>query len=94
MSADDPVAVLLAASRRAHALYLQHLPRIAAMPGQGAVAQSGDKAESLLWMKEAAASRAQAQVIDPDHQSPAWAAEASTHPHGELMLEYLRALSK
>ena len=88
------VAEYLAASRRAHLLYLQYKPRMASVPGQGVVKQPGDAAECQRYLKEAASNRVQAQTIDPDHIAPAWMDESSTHPHDELMLDYLRALTK
>ncbi len=88
------VADLLEQSHRAHMLYQQHLPRMAAVSGSLPQPQAGDLSEAQKWLKEAASARAQAQLIDPKHESPAWANEAAQYPHDELSLFYLQQLSK
>ena len=56
--------------------------------------QPGEASAALQALKDAAAARAQAQLIDPNHESPAWADEGAEFPHDELLLFYLQQLSK
>ena len=87
------VSDLLAQSRRAHLLYHQESPRMAAN-GPSVQMQPGDPAAAREWLKQAAAARAQAEVIDPMHSDPSWADEANAFPHQELLVYYLQQLSK
>lgn len=88
------IADLLASSRRSHVLYHQFLPRMAAVPGSVPQLQPGEPSVAQQHLKDAAAARAQAQRIDPNHESPAWADEAAQFPHDDLMLFYLTELAK
>ncbi len=87
------VRELLALSRAAHVNYHAAIPRMALAAG---IVQrnEGDPAEALMRLKAAAATRAQAERMDPLHRNPAWAEEAATHPHQELLVYYLLQLSK
>ena len=87
------VSDLLAQSRRAHLLYHQESPRMAAN-GPSVQMQAGNPAAAREWLKQAAAARAQAEVIDPTHSDPSWADEANAFPHQELLVYYLQQLSK
>lgn len=88
------VAQLLATSRSAHLQYHQFLPRMAAVAGASPQAQAGDAAAALAALKSAAASRAQAELVDPQHRDPAWADDSQTSPHQELLVFYLQQLSR
>lgn len=93
MMPEPSVRDQLAAAQRAHRLYEQHSPRMVA---NGVVVEraAGDPDEALRYLKEAARARAQAEVIDPTHSDPAWAAEAAQFPHQELLVFYLQQLSR
>ena len=88
------VSDLLASSRQSHMLYHQHLPRMVAVPGSTPQAQPGDAAAALTALKSAAAARAQAELIDPQHTDPSWADDAQTTPHQETLVFMLQQLSK
>lgn len=92
--AQPTVADLLAQSQRAHLLYHQESPRMAAQSGALPVMQPGNPAAAREWIKQAAASRAQAELIDPTHSDPAWADEPAQFPHQELLVFYLQQLSR
>jgi hypothetical protein len=86
---------LLELSQSAHMRYQQHLPRMAAVVGLAMPqAQSGDPDSALLALKAAAATRAQAELIDPDHRDPAWQQAEATHPAKDLLVFYVQQLSK
>lgn len=88
------VSDLLAASRRAHLLYHQESPRMAASGASAPVMQAGNPDAARDWLKQAANARAQAELLDPTHSDQAWADEVGTFPHQELLVFYLLQLSR
>lgn len=92
-AAPPSVRDLLKLSQAAHLRYQAAVPRMAAA---GALVQAnpGDAEESQTQLKAAANARAQAELQDPTHSDPSWAAEAATYPHQELLVFYLLQLSK
>jgi hypothetical protein len=79
------VSDLLQQSREAHQRYRD------ALPNRGSVGDPGIARASLM---QALDYREQADVADPTHTEPAWAAEASTHDHVALLLFYRQQLSR
>lgn len=90
----DLVSDLLTRSHRAHALYVQNVPRMTATAGQMTpFASVGDAVEAHRWLEEAAQTRVAAQLLDPDHRDPAWRAEVPQYPHDELLQFYQQQLT-
>lgn len=81
------IAEILAASRQAHLEYREAVPRRVAGHPQTVVAE-GDAAKARAALERARDLRQQAHDLDPAHVDHAWHAEASTHPHDELMAFY------
>jgi LAS superfamily LD-carboxypeptidase LdcB len=88
------VAELLAASHRAHWLYQQNVPRMAATPGGTVSAIPGDAADARKYLLEASDMRAQAHAADPNHHDSAWSDEAIQFPHDELTRFYSQMIAR
>ena len=88
------VKELIELSQSAHMRYQQFQPRMVPNGAGGVVANVGDRDSGFAALKAAAAARAQAELIDPDHLDPAWAQSEATHPSKELLVFYLQQLSK
>ena len=85
---------LLELSQSAHMRYQQFQPRMVPNGSGGVVANVGDRDSGIAALKAAAATRAQAELVDPTHRDPAWQQAEATHPAKELLLFYLQQLSK
>ena len=92
--AQPSVRELLATSRQSHLQYHQFLPRMAAVNGSLPQLQAGDSESALKALKIAAAARAQAELIDPQHTDASWSDDAQTTPHQETLVFYLQQLAK
>lgn len=77
----DEVAKLLAESRASHLAWRQ---------GQ----RLGNTTEARAALERAAQCRTDAGILDPGHRTSAWADDAKTHPHAELLAFYAEQLAK
>lgn len=88
------IATLLDDSRQAHQVYRENLHRRIQIPGNKTMPIPGDlmAAGAALW--RACRARAEAHVLDPQRESPAWQDEPQTHDHSALLDFYVQQMTR
>lgn len=82
-SASASIAELLEQSHAAHVAYRDAIR-----------AGTVGTALATVQLVDAQRHRLSAHALDPDHTDPAWAAEATTYPHYELVVFYAQQLAR
>lgn len=94
MADDVKIAELLAESRAAHNEYRGNVPRkVPDGSGTGVVTDAGDRSAARAALQRAYDARLEAEHLDPQGSSPAWADDPHRDVHYALLKFYAEQLA-